>query len=101
MTNLKTYDQLLEPSGNEWHVYRKKTTIEAIRVDSRDDVPFAARPVEERTGRPLSFWSNKGFRIRTREGLTDWLPWGYFLATDGQSHWPIAPDFMEANYERV
>jgi len=40
-------------------------------------------------------------RVLTREGLSDPLPIGYWVATDGESFWPIADDFMRANYEEV
>lgn len=36
--------------------------------------------------------------VVSREGATEELPAGYWIATDGKSVWAIAADFMEANY---
>ena len=40
-------------------------------------------------------------QVHTREGWTKCLTTGYWIATDGKSFWPVADDFMQANYEEV
>lgn len=86
----------VEPGPNDtperWPAYRKKTLIRALLVRSWDDVPKT----------PWFRGNEVFFQVQTREGWLDArLPYPYFIATDGTSFWPVAPDFMEANYDRV
>ncbi len=80
-----------------WRTYRKKTTIKAILIEECRDgdelgLPGFMRRIDSMGGE---------FSFRTREGETDWLHVPYYVATDGKDYWPVAPDFMEANYEEV
>jgi len=79
--------------------FRKKTTIEAVQWHGGG---YAFRQtIIELAGDDVMFRADREMRIRTREGWSDWLPLGYWIATDGKSCWAVADDFMRENYEEV
>lgn len=84
-----------------WQIYRKKTTIRAILITGPEvRCPNIVHTQLANPDRSVG-GDGRGFRVQTLEGLTDWLPYPYYVATDGVSYWPVSPDYMEANYEPV
>ena len=77
--------------------FKKKTTVQAVQWTGKNN-----EEVEAFAGEHVRFSVHSfAFRVRTREGESEWLDPGYWVVTDGQSFWPVADDFMQENYEEV
>jgi len=81
--------------------FRKTTPIEAEQFTGGGGHIFR-KVLWDFAGNRVEFdRKDNTMRVRTREGWTEWLPTGYWVATDGKSFWPVADDFMRENYEEV